>query len=214
MVHGDINVKYHCIECISFITACINIHLSIGYPLYKVVHCIMHYILLVIYSLHSLFVCGNTWYNAIQESNLSVLYMPALQHIQEVKIWQQALMWPLLWHTLVRCFDSVRPLQKLSASPYEVFCIMFAHLCLVMGCVVRTHKSVWFPHINNKVVHSNHAITFTLLLQHDATGPEECLHNWSGPMRIIQLNAWVADNFMNIEIPFYLLYYNVITLKC
>ena len=33
-------------------------------------------------------------------------------------------------------------------------------------------------------------------------------------MRTMQLNAWVDDNLMNIEIFFYLLYYNVITLKC
>ena len=35
-------------------------------------------------------------------------------------------------------------------------------------------------------------------------------------MRTMKLNAWVADNFMNIEIFFYLLYYiyNVITIKC
>ena len=44
---------------------------------------------------------------------------------------------------------------------------MFAHWCLVIEFVARTHKVVWFPHINNKVVHSNHTITFTLLLQHD-----------------------------------------------
>ena len=33
------------------------------------------------------------------------------------------------------------------------------------------------------------------------------------PNLTLQLNAWVADNFMNIEIPFSTLYYNVITLK-
>ena len=32
-------------------------------------------------------------------------------------------------------------------------------------------------------------------------------------MKTMQLNAWMAD-FMNIEILFYLLYYNVIILKC
>ena len=33
-------------------------------------------------------------------------------------------------------------------------------------------------------------------------------------LRTMQLNAWVANNFMNIEILFYFLYYNVITLIC
>ena len=33
-------------------------------------------------------------------------------------------------------------------------------------------------------------------------------------LRTIQLNVWVANNYMNIEILFYLLYYNIITLKC
>ena len=46
------------------------------------------------------------------------------------------------------------------------------------------------------------------------SGPAECLHNPNLTMRTMQLNVWMANHFMNIEILFYLLHYNIITLKC